>query len=78
MKLPEEGSLMAVRDLWFSRRTGRPIARRGGQAVSTGPDGRQYSRCWDRRNHAGLYAAEMAADAALRRELAAATVTGPA
>jgi len=69
---------MAVRDLWFSRRTGRPSARRGGQAVSTGTDGRHYSGCWDRRSYAELYAAEMAADAALWRELAAATVVGPA
>ena len=69
---------MAVRDLWFSRCTGRPTARRGGQAVGTGPDGRQYSRGWARRSHAELYTAEMAAEAALWRELAAATVVGPA
>jgi hypothetical protein len=69
---------MAVRDLWFSRCTGRSTARRSGHEVWTGPDGRQYSRCWGHQSHAELYAAEVAADAALWRELAAATVVGPA
>jgi hypothetical protein len=34
MKLPQEGSLMAVRDLWPSRRTGRPTACHDGQEVT--------------------------------------------
>ena len=68
MKLLEEGSLMAVRDLWFSRRTGR----------QSGPARTADSTA--RHTTAGAYAAqcaaEMTADAAFQRALSLAGLEG--
>ena len=68
MKLPEEGSLMAVRDLWFSRRTRRQSgpARTAGSTARRTPAGPYAAHC----------GAEMTADAAFQRALSLAGLEG--